>query len=106
MIIAGIAALIPAVLITVLALSKKTSPGVKKAATIALVLITLVFMICSLLVVISGPAAGKGGGIVDIPAKPEPQNTANFAAILIMMAILLILLSIVIISSVREQRKK
>jgi hypothetical protein len=105
LILAGFTALIPAGLIAFLALSKKTSPMVKKAAAIALILITLSFAACSIVLVLSGSPVWKKGGAIDLPAVPAGKATDS-TALLIMTAVLLFVMIMVIILANREQRKR
>ena len=105
MIFAGFAALIPAGLIAFLALSKKTSPTVKKAATIALIVITLTFVACTIILVLSGSPAWKRGGAIDLPTAPPAGKANNIMAVLIMAAVLFFVMIMVIVLAIRERKK-
>jgi amino acid transporter len=106
MIILILAALVPAAFIVFLAFSKKSSPGVRKASIIALVIIGLAFAACSVLVILFGlPAGGTGTANPEIPITPVPEGKQDIVTILIVAAVVISFMTIVIILSIREQRR-
>jgi hypothetical protein len=99
-------ALIPVIFIGYLCFSKKTSPGVKKAAVIALIIIGLAFAACVVLLVItlgSGVAAGKATS--EFPITPVVEEKSDIVSLLIVAAVVLVFITFIIIVSIREQRR-
>jgi len=107
MIFAGIAALIPVGLIAFLALSKKTSPAIKKASIIALIVIGLAFIACIIILFIMlGSPIGVRGRYAEIPVMPAEQTAKdNLYTILIAAVMVLFFLIMTIILAIREQRQ-
>ena len=107
MIFLGFIALIPAGLIAVLALSKKTSPAVRRVSIIALVVIGLTFIICTIiLVVMFGSSGGELSGYTDLPPEQVQEVKRDFLPILIASIAVLLFLIWVITLAIREQRQK
>ena len=107
MIFIGFAALIPAGIIAYLALSKKTSPAVKKVSVIALVIITLSFIACTIILVIMlGSSAGNSRGFIDLPVMPAQETKRDIFPVIVASAAVLFFLILVIVLALREQRKK
>jgi len=105
MILAGFAALIPVGYIAYLALSKKTSLGLKRVAIGALVLVVLTFFLCAILLLVSGtPVGTQKSGYTDLPPVPAAEEKDN-TPILIALAIVLLFLIMVIIVAIREQQR-
>ena len=105
MIIAAIAALASLGFIVFLVLSKKTSKLVKRAAIIALILIALSFVVCSIIILImltSSPGEGSGG-VLSVTAVEAPKQ--NLVGILIVTAILLFFILITVVSLRHEKQK-
>jgi hypothetical protein len=106
MIFAAFIALIPAVFIAFLALSKKTSSAVRKASIIALILICLTFITCTTFLVIRyGPFTGRGAVDTNLPVIPQ-ESKSNILEVIIPSAVVLLLMVLVIVLAFREQRKK
>jgi Mg2+/citrate symporter len=108
MIFLGFIALIPAGFIAVLALSKKTSPEVRRVSIIALIIIGLTFIICTIiLVVLFGTPVGEPTGYSDFPLEqPVREATRDILPVLIASILILLFLTWVIIVAIREQRRK
>ena len=108
MIFLGFLALIPAGFIATLALSKKTSPEVKKVSIIAFIIIGLTFIICTIiLLVMFGSPVGVSEGYSDFPIdQPVKEAEKDFFPVLIASIAVLILMIWITISAIREQRKK
>jgi hypothetical protein len=107
MIFAAFIAIIPACFIAVLALSKKTSSAVRKASIIALMLICLTFIICTIfLFAMFGYSTGRSAVFTDIPIEPVQETRNTFMEVLIPSIVVLFLMILVIILALREQRRK
>ena len=107
MIFACFAALIPAGFIAYLALSKKTSPMVKKVSIIALILIGISFAVCTIiLLVMFGSPVGIRGPVGDLPVVPVQEAKQNIIPILVAVGVFFFFLILVIILAIREQRRK
>ena len=107
MIFLGLIALIPAGLIAVLALSKKTSPAVKKVSIIALVVIGLTFIVCTIIVVFMfGSPVGEASGNSDLPFEPIQEVKKDFLPVLIAAIAVLVFLFWITILAIRERRRK
>ncbi|MDR0447812.1 MAG: hypothetical protein LBH07_04005 [Treponema sp.] len=107
MIFAGFAAIIPVGLIAFLALSKRTSPAVKKASIIALIITAIVFIACTIIIlVIFGSSAGTRGSSYETPIEPVKEINQNIITVLITAVIVIILITLVIITAIREQQRK
>jgi cytochrome bd-type quinol oxidase subunit 1 len=95
-------------LIAYFALSKKSSPAIRWAAIIALILIGLSVAVC-LVILFSGPTEAGGTAVVTIAAPPvkeaAPSDDSSFS-ITIFVAIFLLFLVAVIFFSLREQRRQ
>jgi len=107
MIYAGFLALIPVGFIAVLALSKKTSPAVKKVAIAALILTGLALITCTLILFfLYGFASGKKAAYGTLPVVPVEEAKKNIVPLLIAVVGIIILMILVIILAIREQRRK
>lgn len=104
---AGFIALIPAVFIARLALSKKTGPALKKFSIIALVCISLAFAVCTaLLVFMVGFSKERGAGYGGFPVVPGNEPQKDISVVLIAAGVVLASLILVLILAIREQRRK
>jgi len=106
MILAIIAALVPVAFISFLAFSKKTSPAVRKASIIALIIIAVGFVTCSIIILVMLLSPAGTGGNGDIPVMPIKDKKQDLIAVLIVTAVMFFLILVLIIASRREQRKK
>ncbi|MCL1928242.1 MAG: hypothetical protein FWG07_05560 [Treponema sp.] len=107
MIFLGFIALIPAGFIAFLALSKNTSPAVRRVSIIAFIIIGLTFIVCTIiLIVMFGSPVGVSDGYSDFPIEPVKEAKKDFFPVLIASIAVLILMIWVTISAIREQRKK
>jgi preprotein translocase subunit SecG len=107
MIFLGFIALIPAGFIAVLALSKNTSPAVRRVSIIALIVIGLTFITCTIiLVVMFGSSGGELSGYTDLPMEQVQEVKRDFLPILIASIAVLLFLIWVITLAIREQRQK
>jgi len=107
MIFLGFIALIPAGLIAVLALSKKTTLPVRRASIIALIIIGLTFITCTIiLLVMFGSPVGEFSGNSDQPLEPLQEVKKDILPVLIASVLVLLFLAWVIILAIREQRRK
>ncbi|MCL1814737.1 MAG: hypothetical protein FWG27_02800 [Treponema sp.] len=106
MIVAGVVALIPAVLIAMMALSKKTGSAVRRASIIALIIIGMVFITCVIMLIAFGPVAGQGAGAMESPVEPVKESKNDILTVLVVAAVVLFFLIMVIILSIRERREK
>jgi hypothetical protein len=104
----GLVSLAVAAVTAYLALFPGTSRPVRRAALIALVIISLAVLTCSLILIfflVFSPAArGTGGG--DLP--PPARNRADdglFPVIAFLLA-MLVTLAVIIALSIRERRRK
>ena len=106
MIFAAFIALVPACFIAVLALSKKTNPTVRKVSIIALILICLTFITCTIFLVMHGFSAGKGAVNTELPVVPVKESKSSIMAVLIPSVVVVLLMIMVIVLASREQKKK
>ena len=107
MIFLGFIALIPAGFIAILALSKKTSREVRRVSIIALILIGLTFIVCTIIVIFMfGTGAGEASGYSDLPFEPVQQVKKDYLPVIIASIAVLAFLIWVIILAIREQRQK
>ena len=107
MIFLGLAALIPAGIIAVLALSRKTNPGIRKVSIIALILIGLSVVVCAVIVIfLSGSSGGSITGITSLPITPVQETERDIIPLIIGSAIIILFIILVTILAIREQRKK
>jgi glucan phosphoethanolaminetransferase (alkaline phosphatase superfamily) len=91
-----------------LALFPGTSRPVRRAAFIALIIISLAVLTCSLVLlfflVFSPAAKGMGGGEALLPARDKADD-GLFPVIAFLLA-MLVTLAVIIALSIREQRRK
>ena len=107
MIFLGIGALIPALVILYLAVSKKTSAAIKKAAIIALVVIGLTLVTCSILIyLLLGSSEVSESGPVLRPGPEIHDPGLDLLGIIVIALIILGFIIVSIIVSRREQKKK
>ena len=107
MIFLGIGALVPALIILYLAFSKKTSKAVKKAAIIALVVIGLTLVTCSILIYfLLGSSETSESGSVLRPGPELHEPALDLLGIIIIAVIILGFIILSIILSRREKKKK
>ena len=107
MIFLGIGALVPALVILYLALSKKTSAAIKKAAVIALVVIGLTLVTCSILIYfLLGSSEVSESGPVLLPGPELHEPGLDLLSIIIIAIIIISFIIITIFLSRREQKKK
>jgi hypothetical protein len=106
--IGGLVSVVLVALIAYLALSPASSRLVRRAAIIALVLIGLAAVACSitLLLLLVFPSAAKGAVGRDIPLVPRKNESGDFFPIVIFLGALLITLVVVIALALREQDRK
>jgi TRAP-type C4-dicarboxylate transport system permease small subunit len=105
MIIAGVLALISAGFIAYLALSKKTGAVLKRVAIIALVLICLTFLVCTLFLFLSSSYRVTRTGNADFPVIPVSEGK-DITPILIAAIAVLLFMILIIVLYFREQRRK
>jgi hypothetical protein len=100
-------AIIPAGIIAYLALSKKTSPLVKKVSTGALILIIITLVVCVILILMSGARAIIVIGVSEPPPDPIPavEGKSDLSPIIALVAVLLFLTAVLVISF-RDQKKQ
>jgi len=104
--LALIVAMIPVGLISFLAVSKKTSPAVRKAAFIALIVIALAFGTCSIILfILLGEETESEGQIVLQPVQNVETNQ-DLSGILIFLLVMVVFILMMIIASHREKRRK
>ena len=107
MILLGIGALIPALVILYLAFSKKTSTAIKKAAIIALVIIGLTILTCSILIYfLLGSSETSESGPVLLPGPEIPEQGLDLLNIIVIAVIVIGFIIISMIVSHREKKKK
>ena len=108
MILVCFAALIPVGFIVFLALSKKTSPAVRKASIAALILTGISFAACAIIIVLMyGISAGTGAGHGAIPVVPAMDTSKSITPVLLAsLVVVLVFLILVIILAIREHRRK
>jgi cytochrome bd-type quinol oxidase subunit 2 len=105
--LSGIVSVLLVALIACLALSKKTSPGVRRTAIIALVLIGLAITACSLLLFLLGPPTGGSEGIaVEIPIIPPETTRKDMVPVIVFSLILLFIIMVIVLASLREKKKR
>jgi NADH:ubiquinone oxidoreductase subunit 6 (subunit J) len=91
-------------LISYFALSRHSSPMIKRTALAALILVGLSVLV-SLIVVIS-ESSGKAGVIVaDIPAEPVAAQTTNIIATVVFGIFMLFFLALIVFLTLQEQRR-
>ena len=108
MIFLGFIALIPAGLIAFLALSKKTTAPVRKISIIALIVIGLTFITCTIILVIMfGSPVGEAAGYSNLPIEPvQAEVKRDILPVIIASVLVLGFLIWIIILAIREQRRK
>jgi len=107
MIFLGFIALIPAGFIAVLALSKKSSPAVRRVSIIALIVIGLTFITCTIIVLVMfGAPVGEASGNPDLPFVPVQETKKDIIPVIIASVLVLAFLTWIIILAIREQRRK
>ncbi|MDR2404330.1 MAG: hypothetical protein LBD78_09920 [Spirochaetaceae bacterium] len=95
--------LLPLLLLLYFAFSKKSGPGVKKAALIALSLALITLGVSAVLLFI-GPMA-RTGTVRDVtPGLPAAPAGTDFRLLIIMGIFLLLFLSLIIVLAIRDQR--
>jgi len=104
MIFAGLVALIPAGIIAVLAISKKTSQTVRRVSIIALALIGLAFVTCTILLLIFGSFAAEEKVRGYFPIDPVKETKQDIVTMVIVSVVVIIILTLVILLSIREIR--
>jgi predicted tellurium resistance membrane protein TerC len=92
-------------LIVYFAVSKKSSPTVKRAAVIALIIIG-VSMIISAILIFREPAGVPGPGIDPLPELPVQPKTADPWYLAVFVMSVLLFLGFIIYVGRRERRKK
>ena len=107
MIFLGFIALIPAGFIAILALSKKTSPPVRRVSIIALILIGLTFITCTIILIFMfGSSGGEVSGYSELPVEQVQEAERDILPLIIASILVLIFLTWIIIVAIREQRQK
>jgi hypothetical protein len=86
------------------ALSKKSGPGVKKAALIALILALITLGVSGILLFI-GPLGRTGIGRDTEPGIPPAPAGADLRLLIIMGIFLLLFLGLIIVLAIRDQRR-
>ena len=106
MIYLGFIALIPAGFVAVLAISKKTSPSVRKAAIIALIIIGITFISCTIILLFMfGVPAGKSAARSDFSMDTIKAVEKNYLPVIIAAVAIFIFLIWLIVLAIREQRR-
>ena len=94
-------------LIIFIAFSPKTAKPVKRTALIALAVIGLSIVICTILLIL-GP--GKEQGDIPLPVlqdtTPQSESSGNVAAVIMFIAVFLLVMAAIIVLSLRKERKK
>ena len=106
MIFLGFIALIPAGFVAVLALSKKTGYKIRKAAIIALVIIGLTFITCTIILIMFGTSAGRSAGNSVFSVDTVKEAEKDYLPVIIASIAVFIFLIWIIILAIREQRRK
>jgi uncharacterized protein with PQ loop repeat len=105
--LSGFVSVLLVVLISCLALSKKTSPGLRRTAVVALVLIGLAVAVCSFVLLYLIGSSNAGGGIaVEIPVVPPENSRKSAAPVIVFSAIFLFIIMVVVMASLREKKKR
>ena len=105
--LSGVVSVLLVVLISCLALSKKTSPGLRRTAIIALAVIGLAVTVCSFLLLYLTGSSNAGGGIaVEIPIVPQETSKKSAAPVIAFSAIFLLIIMVVVMASLREKKKR
>jgi cytochrome bd-type quinol oxidase subunit 1 len=92
------------VLISYFALSRKSTPLIKRAALIALILVGLA-VLASLLVVFGEPVSKAGPIPAAVSVEPAVPQKSNIGAIVAFAVSLLLFLVLIVFLSLREHRR-
>jgi uncharacterized BrkB/YihY/UPF0761 family membrane protein len=103
----SIAAVIPAGIIAWLALSKKTSPHIKRVAIGALIVILITLVVCTIIIIFSGSRTVVVRGLAEPPPNSAPavEGKSNIPLIITLAVIMLFLIWVIFVS-IRDQRKQ
>lgn len=104
--IAGIASLLLTGFTAFIALSKKSSPLMRRAAIIALILAGLALAFCSLLLLFLSDKGDGSKGFSVGTLDPVEKAEADLLPILVFTAAILSIIVIIIFASLREQKKQ
>jgi uncharacterized membrane-anchored protein len=93
-----------AALISYFAISRRSSPLIKRTALAALILIGL-SVLTSLFVIFTEPSGKAEAAFGDIPAEPVSSQPGNIAAAIAFGIFILLFLALIVFLTLRESRR-
>jgi preprotein translocase subunit YajC len=91
-------------LISYFAISKRSSPSIRRAAVIALILLGVSMAVCAGLIFV-GPSVGAGTVSRELPAAPVAAAGADYSAVIVFVIFFILFFGVIFYLTRQEQRR-